>query len=88
MGACPDDNTLDRFACDQLTEEEAAVVESHVESCRRCAKRLANLPLDVELLQQIRDLERSRTEIEPSLSALTELEEKLTTTLFGPSNKT
>ena len=43
MGKCPDPMTLERLARGELTPDEAATVEHHAESCRRCAEALASL---------------------------------------------
>lgn len=83
MSRCPDKETLERFAYGRLPDTECANLEVHLESCRRCAAALARLPVGEELLERIRELERSRQEIAESLSRLPATEDKLASTVFG-----
>ncbi len=83
MAACPDKQTLAAFAEGKLSEERAAVAEGHIERCRRCAERLARLPIGEDLVERIRDLEESRARIDSALTGLREVEKRITTTLFG-----
>lgn len=80
---CLDRIVLERFARGELSSDAMAAAEAHLASCRRCAEALATLGLDNELLERIRDAERSREEIAPALTILNETEQRLTTTLFG-----
>lgn len=83
MGRCPTAEVLERFAYGRLPESESAATELHLERCRRCAAVLARLPVGEDLLERIRDLERSHKELAPALSRLAQMEEAMTTTLFG-----
>jgi len=87
MPRCVDPETLERFAYGKLPEGEAATVETHLEYCRRCAATLAHLPIGRELLERVRDLERSRDDIKDALSRLSETERRVSTTLFGERSR-
>jgi anti-sigma factor RsiW len=87
MPRCVHQETLERFAYGKLPESEAATVETHLESCRRCAAALARLPVGQELLERVRELERSRDEIKDALSQLSETERRVSTTLFGETSR-
>jgi anti-sigma factor RsiW len=76
---CPDHTTLEQLARGELPEAEMAGVQAHSETCRRCAKQLAALPIDDDLIAEVRELEVSREAIAPALSMLPEIERHLTT---------
>ncbi len=82
MPRCLESDVLERFARGELSGESDAKAETHIATCRRCARKLASLPVDEKLLEQIRDADRSRREIAPALSTLNAITERLTTTLF------
>lgn len=87
MAGCLDKQTLAALARGKLTEEATAAAETHLEKCRRCARALAELDVDDELIERIRELERSREETDAALSGLRQIEERVTTTLFGRTAK-
>jgi anti-sigma factor RsiW len=83
MAGCPDNQTLLALARGELPAEQAAATDNHVEQCRRCAKTLAALDVDADLVAEIRDLEQARAELGSALAGLREVEERISTTLFG-----
>ena len=83
MRHCLDVTTLMAFANAELPGVQAAEVEGHVLSCRRCAAALAKLPVDDELVSRLRDLERAREGLASAVNALEEVQQRVTTTLFG-----
>ena len=85
MSRCLNQPMLERFATADGPPAEAAAMEGHILACRRCARRLAALPDGADLVERIRDLEKSRRAIAPALSKLSETTQRLTTTLFGVS---
>ena len=46
MADCLDLPTLQAFAQGEIPDEASARIETHLETCRRCAERLAKLPHD------------------------------------------
>ena len=64
MPACPDPQILHDYADGTLHESNAAALEGHLETCRRCAEALARLPVGQEMIERIRDLHESRSKIE------------------------
>ena len=82
MTRCLDNDTLERFVAGKLSAEENAAAEAHLESCRRCAEALDKLPVGDETIDAIRDLTRSRNEINSSLARLNETEQRVTSTMF------
>ena len=87
MAGCLDKQTLAALARGELTQQATAAAEAHLEKCRRCARALAELDVDDELIERIRELERSRGETDAALSGLKQVEERVTTTLFGGAAK-
>ena len=83
MTRCPDEQTLLDFAKGELAEADAAATEAHLESCKRCAAVLDRLSIGRDMIEQIRDLHRSRKEIETALSKLEQTQRNVSTTLFG-----
>ena len=83
MRGCLDMWTLAAFANGTLVEAEAASVEEHLEHCVRCAKALAKLPVNDALVEQVRDLEHQRQDAGPALSELNEVQQRVSTTIFG-----
>lgn len=83
MPACPDPQILHDYADGTLRESNAAALEGHLETCRRCAEALARLPVGQEMIERIRDLHESRRKIGPALRRLARTEREVTTTLFG-----
>ncbi len=82
MSACLDKPTLCAFARSDLSADDSAVAEAHLEVCLRCAKALAELDVGDELVLRLRRLEEARTH-DPTPGFLTELEQRTTSTLFG-----
>ncbi len=82
MSRCLKPDVLERFARGELSGEADAEAEAHVAGCRRCVRKLAGMAADEDLLDQIRDADRSRRETAPALSSLNAITEQLTTTLF------
>lgn len=80
---CLDEKMLERIATESSLDPELAEAEAHVESCRRCAEALDAIPAGDDLIMRIRELEQARNEIAPALKGWSDLEERLTTTLFG-----
>jgi anti-sigma factor RsiW len=83
MRGCLDQKTLIALAAGALPADATAAAEAHIETCKRCAKALAGLKVGDELIAEIRDLEQSRARINSALSGLTEVEKRVSTTLFG-----
>lgn len=86
MAKCPDKSKLESFARDELDAEESRVIEQHAESCKRCAQKLAALPIDDDLLTEISKLEASRRENAPAVEVMRSRHEGLSTSLFGDAN--
>jgi anti-sigma factor RsiW len=83
MRGCPDQRTLIAFAQDDLAQDTVAAVERHLEACDRCAKALARLKTDDDLIARIRDLEQARAGDEFTSRLVADIEDRTTTTLFG-----
>jgi anti-sigma factor RsiW len=71
------------LALGKLSISAADAVERHMETCRRCAQLLGESSIGEDMLEQIRDLERSQEEDASALSTLTRTEDSLSQTLFG-----
>ena len=82
MANCPISDTLERFARGELSDSETRACEAHLLACGRCAKTLSELTVGQDLIQEIREMRRSREALAPHLSGLSALEENLTTLLF------
>jgi hypothetical protein len=82
MPGCLNEKMLEGFARGDLPKPQMAESEAHLHGCRRCAEALAGLCGNDELIPEIRDVEAARKEIAPALTALNEIEERLTSTLF------
>jgi anti-sigma factor RsiW len=82
MPGCLNEKTLEGFARGDLPKPQMAETEAHLHGCRRCAEALAEMSGDNELVREIRDLGAVRKEIAPALTALHEIEDRLTSTLF------
>jgi len=80
---CLSSDTLAALARGELPEPEAAGAEAHIVGCRRCARALASLPMSEDLVERLRDLEDARHDMQPYLAHLPDLEERVTSTLFG-----
>ena len=87
MPKCLDKRTLTAFAEGELSDEALAAAEAHLQQCGRCAKALASLGVGDDLIADIRALEQSRKEIAPALEELKGVEERVSTTLFGPQSE-
>lgn len=85
---CLDQGLLERLARGEIPAEDAARLDTHLERCRRCAVRLAELPQHDELLQRVRDVVRARQRIKPALTRLSQTQARLTTCLFPPPRGT
>ena len=83
MAGCLDKQTLAALARGELTQKATTAAEAHLEKCRRCARALAELDVDDELIERIRELGCSGEETDAALSGLRQIEERITTTLFG-----
>ncbi len=83
MAGCIDNQTLLAYAAGSLGAQAAESVEAHLTECRRCAETVARAPVNDELVVRIRELERARPEIEAALSGLAEVQQRVTSTLFG-----
>ena len=83
MSKCLDEWSLAAFTMGTLSAADAAHAEAHLASCLRCAKALAQLPVDDDLVERVRDLEHLRTEADPALTGLSEVQERVSTTVFG-----
>jgi anti-sigma factor RsiW len=83
MRECPDEKTLIAFARGELAAGADTAIEAHAEKCRRCAKALAALDVNDDLLSRLRDLEQARAEQGPMTELLQEIERRSTSTLFG-----
>lgn len=83
MRRCPDEDTLEFFAQASLKGPQAAAIELHLARCRRCATRLAELPVHQELLERVREWARGRSAEAPGeMDAWRTLEERISTSLF------
>ncbi len=83
MRKCLDTRLLTAYASGELPPAEAEAAEAHLQECRRCATALGRLTADDDLLAEVRDLEQSRRELEAALGRLPDMEQRLSTTLFG-----
>jgi anti-sigma factor RsiW len=84
MAECLDEKTLIAIAKGELPADATAAAERHLEECGRCAKALAALDVDDDLLEQVRDLERARADRALTAGLLHQIEQRTTSTLFGP----
>jgi hypothetical protein len=82
--SCLDQTALEQLARGELPDAAMAEAQAHVETCRRCAERMAGLPIGDDLIAEVRELEASREAIAPALSMLSDIEQHLTTTLHRP----
>jgi hypothetical protein len=87
MASCLTDSELERFARGKSTPSAAAAAEAHLERCGRCAARLAELPIDAELLTELKDVERVRRERVAVLARLAQEARRATTMIFGVGRK-
>ena len=85
---CPDQGLLERLARGEVPAEDAVRLDAHLEHCRRCAVRLAELPQHEKLLRRVRDVVRARQRIKPALTRLSRTQVRLTTSLFPPPRGT
>ena len=83
MSRCPDRDTIQMLALGKLSIAAADAVERHMETCRRCAQLLGESSIGEDMLEQIRDLERSQKQDASALSTLTRTENSLSQTFFG-----
>lgn len=60
MRPCPEAASLVDYASGALAADAFAFIEAHLEGCLRCAKSLAELPINDELVQEIRGLDEWR----------------------------
>jgi anti-sigma factor RsiW len=84
MPKCLDRTTLRAFATGELTADALNAAEVHLKQCGRCAKALAGLDVGDDLLADIRALEQARRDAASAQEALKTVEERVSTTLFGP----
>ncbi len=85
MKRCSPDDRLRLLAEGRLAEPEAMALEVHVQSCGRCARRLASMAGGEDLIVELQGLQAARDRIAPSLARLSDTERAVTTTLFGHS---
>jgi anti-sigma factor RsiW len=83
MAGCLDKMTLIALARGELLAEPTAAAEAHLERCGRCAKALAELEVNADLVAEIRDLEQSRSDAASARIGLGALAERVSATLFG-----
>ena len=79
---------LELLARGEVPPDEVVRLDAHLERCQRCAVRLAELPQHEELLRHVRDMVRSRRQIKPALTRLSQTRARLTTSLFPPPRGT
>ena len=54
LANCPDIKTLQRFVSGRISEKEAEPLESHLSECRRCSESIESLPVDDDLVRDMR----------------------------------
>lgn len=60
MNACPKESILTAYAEGKLPPTQASELERHLDSCRRCAQHLADLPCWEPLVRDVRRLAEAR----------------------------
>lgn len=83
MKKCPDPSVLEAFATGDLLDDVASNVEEHALKCRRCAKALGDHAIHHDLVERVRDAAVARDSLLHLLNRLDEVENHLTTTVFG-----